>query len=145
MLPERKAGKYAWPRRYCFCFRIWLVDKMVPQWTQTISQSKLIVRTCSWSETWNKVSERLAIGFHFTSNWIKKWRVAFNPTTWLLIKWMNAKPVLFHIQFKIAWKRSNANTKQFGPIFYNIYKVGTYEGIGYVDVSDEARTSPFCV
>lgn len=46
---------------------------------QSTNQSKLIVNTCSWLKARENVSKQVAIGFGFTSNWIKKWWQFYKP------------------------------------------------------------------
>ena len=39
-----------------------------------MDQSKLEVKTCSWHKPRKNECERVAIGFDFAFDWIKKWR-----------------------------------------------------------------------
>ena len=67
-----------------------------------MNQSKLGANTCSRREARENVRERVAIGFGFTSDWLRKWREFFKPIT----EPGNAKPkqtrITFDTQVKTA-------------------------------------------
>ena len=56
-----------------------------------MNRSKLETNTCSRHEARENVREQVAIGFGFTSDWLRKWREFFKPIT----ERSNAKPNYF--------------------------------------------------
>ena len=60
-----------------------------------MNQSKLEANTCSRHKARENVREEVAIGFGFTSDWLRKWREFFKPIT----ERSNAKPKQMRITF----------------------------------------------
>ena len=67
-----------------------------------MNQSKLEAITCRRRKARENVREEVAIGFGFTSDWLRKWREYFKPIT----KRSNTKPkqtqIIFDSHVKIA-------------------------------------------
>ena len=63
-----------------------------------MNQSKIVI-TCSWQKARENVCEWVAIGFGFTSDWMKKWREFFKPIVW---RTKCKKKLLFDTQMKTA-------------------------------------------